>query len=351
VTYQPFRQRKWLRIASHVLFWIFIVSLFTFVYGVRSGNYFEITKILMGTLPIDIGFTYFVLYFLIPRYLLQRRYVMFAGTLLVTFTIVVIVEWTINYFIMYPLVYADYAKWKDKMHYLSGDAFFLYITIGFVVLSASVIKLAKYWFGSQQAQAVLEIQNRKSELALLRSQVNPHFLFNTLNNIDALIRRDPDKASDSILKLSWIMRYFIYEADTDKVQLTKEIEYLESFIDLQRIRYRNTAYIEYTVTGDPGNLEIAPMLFVPFVENAFKHGVRRDQVPGIVISLEISDPNIRFLVWNYYDPGNTSVKDPVQGIGLKNVEKRLELLYPGRYELKITEDGGKFRTELTIRLK
>jgi two-component system, LytTR family, sensor kinase len=327
------------------------VSLFTFIYGIRNGKYFQVTKVLLGTLPVDIGFTYFVLYFLIPRFLLTRKYLWFALSVLVSFTVVVVIEWTINYFIMYPMVYEDYDKWKDKMHYLSADALFLYITIGFVVLSASVIKLAKNWFESQQTQADLEIQNRKSELALLRSQVNPHFLFNTLNNIDALIRKDPEKASDSVMKLSWIMRYFIYEANTEKVPLEKEIEYLESFIELQRIRYKDQDFIDYSRSGPLEGTEIAPMLFVPFVENAFKHGTRRSQIPGIVIRLEVTGPTVRFTVWNYLIPNQNGSKDPGKGIGLKNLAKRLELLYPGKHELKFSEEDGKFTASLVIQTK
>ena len=126
----------------------------------------------------------------------------------------------------------------------------------------------------------------------MKRQLNPHFLFNTLNNIDALIRKDPEKASDSVMKLSWIMRYFIYEANADKVPLEKEIEYLESFIELQRIRYKHKEFIDYSRSGAVEGIEVAPMLFVPFVENAFKHGTRRSQIPGIVIRLEVTGGTI-----------------------------------------------------------
>lgn len=349
MTFTPYKQKKWIRILSHVLFWIFIVAFFTFIFGIRKGEgYLKITQVLIGTLPIDIGFTYFILYFLIPRYLLKRRYLHFFLLLFVSFSVVVVAEWTINFYIMYPWVYEDWEKWKSSMHYLSGDAFSLYLSIGFVVFLASTIKLVKNWFESQQAKADLEIQNRKSELALLRSQVNPHFLFNTLNNIDALIRIDPDKASDSVMKLSGIMRYFIYEANTDKVPLQKEIDYLESFIELQRLRYRNPGFISYQKTGIAEGILIAPMLFVPFVENAFKHGTRRDLAPGISIELAIRPERIKLEVWNYFEGNGNGNNHIGPGIGLANVEKRLQLIYPGKHKLEIDKQADRFFISLEL---
>ena len=349
MTFKPYQQKKWMRILSHILFWIFIVFFFTFIFGIRKGEgYLKITQVLIGTLPVDIGFTYFILYFLIPRFLLNKRYISFFAWLFISFSIVVVIEWTINFYVMYPWVYEDWEKWKTSMHYLSGDAFGLYLSIGFVVLLASAIKLVKQWFESQQAKADLEIQNRKSELALLRSQVNPHFLFNTLNNIDALIRKDPDKASDSVMKLSGIMRYFIYEANTEKVPLQKEVEYLESFIELQRLRYKNTGFIAYTRTGESEGTLIAPMLFVPFVENAFKHGTRRNLVPGITINLDMKPGLVRLEVWNYFEGNGNGNNHIGPGIGLANVEKRLQLLYPGNHRLEIEKQNERFYILLEI---
>jgi two-component system LytT family sensor kinase len=349
VTFKIYKQKKWARILSHVAFWLFIIAFFTFIFGIRKNEgYLKITHLLLGTLPVDIGFTYFILYLLIPKFLLQRKYLHFFLLLFISFSVVVVIEWTINFYVMYPWVYEDWEKWKSSMHYLSGDAFGLYLSLGFVVLLASAIKLVKQWFESQQSKADLEIQNRKSELALLRSQVNPHFLFNTLNNIDALIRKDPDKASDSVLKLSGIMRYFIYEANTDKVPLQKEVEYLESFIELQRLRYKNIDFIAYTRSGETEGLLIAPMLFVPFVENAFKHGTRRSLVPGISINLAITTGKVRLEVWNYFEGNGNGNNHIGPGIGLVNVEKRLQLLYPGKHKLEIVKKDDRFFISLEI---
>jgi len=226
----------------------------------------------------------------------------------------------------------------------------LYVSLGFVILLASAIKLSRFWMQSQQDKADLEIQNRKSELALLRSQVNPHFLFNTLNNIDALIRKDPDRASDSLVKLSEMMRYFIYEATTEKVPLEKEIEYLDCFVELQRLRYKDPGVIRFTVTGSAEGVRIAPMLFIPFVENACKHGSSGKQIPSILVDLAIRNEEIRFEVVNYVETHHNRMKDPGKGIGLSNVQRRLDLMYPAKYDLITELADDRYKVVLTIPL-
>jgi len=342
--------KKTVRFLSHLLFWIFILAFFTFIYGIRRDNFVEIFKVMLGTLPIDILYTYLLIYILIPMLLLKKRYVWFIITFILSFTFVVILEWTINYFILYPSIYADYYKWKDSITYFSGSGLMIYISLGFVILLASAIKLSRYWLQSQQDKANLEIQNRKSELALLRSQVNPHFLFNTLNNIDSLIRKDQDKASDTIVKLSEIMRYFIYETDSDKVPLEKEIDYLHSFIELQRIRHKNPGFIRFQVSGSPTGKLIAPMLFIPFVENAFKHGVKGKKTPAITVDLLIQPTMMRFEVINFIDSRSDQVKDAGKGIGLANVKRRLDLIYPQKYSLSIEQTGEQYNVLLEINL-
>jgi sensor histidine kinase YesM len=341
--------KRYLRILSHIIFWVLILAFFTFIYGVRKGNYLELLEVMLGTLPVDMAYTYFVIYFLIPRFLLRRKYIHFIILFAVSITVVLIVEWTINYEIMYPWIYDDYDQWKNQITYFSTSALNMYITIGFLVLLASAIKLSKNWLESQQAKSNLEIQNRSSELALLRSQVNPHFLFNTLNNIDALIRKDPEQASDTVVKLSEIMRYFIYEANTDKMPLEKEVDYLHNFVELQRIRYSNPNHVRFQVSGSPSNLVIAPMMFIPFVENAFKHGIRQSKTPAIAINLWIHENGIRFEVMNYFQLNHST--DTGKGIGLANVRRRLELIYPEKHSLAIRAEENKYFVTLEIKLR
>jgi len=187
-----------------------------------------------------------------------------------------------------------------------------------------------------------------SELALLRSQINPHFLFNTLNNIDTLVEEDPAKASDSIIKLSDIMRYMLYDASTEKVHLKDEIEYLKSYIALHQLRLSDQDYIQFNIKGENSNRIISPMLFIPFVENAFKHGKKNVVSPGVIINLFLERQFIKFEVQNYFDEPVKGEKDITEGIGLKNIRRRLELIYPDNHELEIGNTNGEYHITLII---
>ncbi|MFW5706029.1 MAG: sensor histidine kinase, partial [Bacteroidota bacterium] len=211
------------------------------------------------------------------------------------------------------------------------------------------IRLVKHLLRIQQSKSHLERQNMKSELALLRTQVNPHFLFNTLNNINTLVKKDPDKANQSIIKLSGIMRYMLFEAQQDRVLLENELEHLESYIDLQRIRLENEDYIDFKVEGSPAGIEIPPMLFIPFVENMFKHGSKSQQPPAFYIYMKITGKAIIFKSEN---PVKTRTQHPENdhGIGIQNVKRRLEMLYPDQHLLEIHCENAIFKVYLRINI-
>jgi len=204
------------------------------------------------------------------------------------------------------------------------------------------------WFNTQKLKAELINQTKTSELALLRSQINPHFLFNTLNNLYSLVYKKSDEAPGVVMKLSEIMRYMLYDAAADRVPLDKEIEYLDSYIHLQQIRLNTDKFIDYKVIGLKEGKSIPPMLLIPFVENAFKHGKKNVAAPGIIISLELHAKSLDFEVKNYFYTKDTSHKDPHQGIGLQNIKRRLELLYPGKHDLQITSTDGLYKVNLHI---
>lgn len=194
---------------------------------------------------------------------------------------------------------------------------------------ALLVRLAIGWFEAQKIKSELIMEKQAGELALLRTQINPHFLFNTLNNIYSLVYKKSDEAPEAVMKMSAIMRYMLYDATTDKVLLEKELEYLKSFIELEKLRIRHTDFVEMTVTGSTEERTIAPMLLIHFVENAFKHGSKSMGTPGIWVNLTVDPMQITFEVKNYMRKGNESVKDLSKGIGLTNVRRRLNLLYPG----------------------
>ena len=219
-----------------------------------------------------------------------------------------------------------------------------YIVTLFYAISGFFFYLLEHWLQNEK----LARQNLQSELALLKNQVNPHFLFNTLNNIDSLIKSNPEKASETLLKLSDILRYMIYDTNVARVQLSSEISHIESYIDLQKIQYANRELVTLSVQGDPGIIRIAPMLYIPFVENSFKHCTDKG-IPGAIrITFIIEDNSIKFESVNLSDRAQRINKDGASGVGLSIVRRRLELIYPGRHTLNIKEEHNTYTVTLTV---
>jgi two-component system LytT family sensor kinase len=204
------------------------------------------------------------------------------------------------------------------------------------------------WMNKDKVQLQLSRQNLQSELALLRTQINPHFLFNSLHNIDTLILVNPQKASDSLIKLSDLMRYTLYDADTEFIELSKEIDYIKKYINLQELRLTNKNLISFTVEGSVQIIKVAPMLFISFIENAFKHITDKEVEAGISIQFKITEHRILFNVTNAFDLTKSTVKDETSGIGLDNVKRRLELIYPESHKLDISTYENRYKVELTI---
>jgi len=195
-----------------------------------------------------------------------------------------------------------------------------------------------------------ETENLKTELLFLRSQVSPHFMFNVLNNMVALARKKSDMLEPSLIKLSALMRYMLYETDEQKVPLEKEIEYIQSYIDLQRQRFGKNLTVNTCFKNVDGAQEIEPMLLIPFVENAFKHGTGMIENPEINISLKEKDSILQFTVSNKFSSTINDVKDKSSGIGLNNVKRRLNLLYGKNHSLYINDADGCFSVSLQINL-
>ena len=202
------------------------------------------------------------------------------------------------------------------------------------------------WIEQKRLQEKLEKQNLHSELALLRTQLNPHFLFNSLHNIDTLIKKEPDKASEQLLKLSEIMRYMLYDSNIDKISLQKEIDHIENYISLQEIRLKDNTIVHYSKQGNFNSMTIAPMLLIPFVENTFKHFKQLGD-GKIIINISVDENHLFFNCSNTYEL-NDANKDKTKGIGLETVKRRLELIYPNKHSLKINDRNNTFDIELII---
>jgi two-component system LytT family sensor kinase len=197
-----------------------------------------------------------------------------------------------------------------------------------------------------------ENENLKTELSFLRSQVSPHFMFNVLNNMVALARKKSDRLEPVLIELSTLMRYMLYESDAEKVSVKKEIEYLKSYIDLQMLRFGDDIKVDFNVVRNSviDNF-IEPMLFIPLVENAFKHGTGLIEHPEINIQFIINEGTIFMRVINKYNNVATEEKDNSSGIGLNNLHRRLNLLYPGKYDFTIADKNNQFIVTLNLQLK
>jgi two-component system, LytTR family, sensor kinase len=205
------------------------------------------------------------------------------------------------------------------------------------------------WFKDIKVKSELNKKNYDMELALIKSQINPHFLFNTINNIDTLITTEPTNASAYLNKLSDIMRYMLYETKTETISLSKELDYINKFIELQKIRTSNPHYINYTTTGNSDNHTIPPMLFIAFIENAFKHTENKKTENAINIHIAIDPHKITFTCDNAYNPNSKNNQDPDRiGLGSELIKKRLSLQYPNRHTLITTESNNTYKVSLTL---
>ncbi len=341
-------QFKGSRLLSHILFWIAYIFFFFFQAALfkEHPDYLANLGSLTLTATVDIAATYFTVYFLLPKFLFTKKYIQFGIYFLISAAAAIILQRVLLYYISYPVFYPEYLDKAGKFWQI--NPFYTFFNIYTVVGLFASIKLLKYWYQNQQLKAELEDKNKTSELALLRSQLNPHFLFNTLNNIDSLIITNPEKASDAIIKLSDIMRFMLYDTTTDEVPLDKEVNYLKSYISLQGMRMKDPDFVSVTLEGNCHGKTIAPMLFIPFVENAFKHGQKNVKSPGIEIKLSCLLDSINFEVINCVDESRQMNKDETSGIGLINTKRRLELLYPDKHELNITRENGYYRSNLRI---
>jgi hypothetical protein len=219
---------------------------------------------------------------------------------------------------------------------------FLFIV---AVVFGMAIQLGRQWRDTRQQVIRAEADKAHAELSFLKAQINPHFLFNTLNNIYSLAVTKNERTAESIMKISNIMRYVTDEVTQDFVPLQNEIDCISDYIDLQRLRLNNKSHIDFTISGNTGHKVIAPLVMMTFVENVFKYGISAHESSIITIKLFVADTHINFFCRNtIFNTGNTERK----GIGIANTQKRLQHLYPGKHLLTISDTGGIFIVELTL---
>ncbi len=328
------------RVLQHILFWALSFLILVNILKVSA----EIKKIdLIYTaifhVPVFL-IVYINLKVLFPCFLEKGKYLLFAILAIAIiafgagFYLILFNRW-IDYIFKGYYFIAYYSFWDISLYYLV----YLFLT--------SLFRLARGWFKLQE----IEKDRTETELKALRSQINPHFLFNSLNSIYSLSRKNSPLVPDKIVQLSDLMRHIIYESDTDFIPLEKEIEMVRNYIELQNLRTIESEKISMEITGDIQNKKIAPFVFLPFVENSFKHGLKSGAENAFVnIRIQIIENNLVFEVENAKGNKPSLSDTKYKGIGIQNVKKRLELLYPDSHKLKIVDDERKFKIFLQIQL-
>ena len=333
-----------IEVCIHLLFWALII--FTPIISrpeIRgfSQTFFSTGHIIRFNLILATEF-YLNAFFLIPKVLKKNIGLYF---LLLTGSFVVL-----NLILIYTRPYFPEPIFPGMpLHHQPGR--FLVI---FPLLSITAGSFAYHYLADQ-----FKIINKKkdidnasliSELAFLRSQISPHFIFNVINSAVALSRLNPKAVEPTLIQLAKLLRYMLYVTDEEKVTLHQKEDYLRSYIDLQQLRFRDQVKISFSSDIKAPEKTIEPMLLIPFVENAFKHGTGDIEAPSIAVTLFADDKNLRFSVQNVYNPVETD-KDTASGIGLNNVKRRLELLYPGKHNLYINKNEQAYIVMLQLELK
>lgn len=343
----PDAMKKRTIILIHILFWFYIVnqSLFPMYVGklgeVNVIGYQYIRDVLITLVANAVAF--YAFYCVFPGLYSIRNKGLIAALSLLTVFVVTGIRYLCNAGLLQLF---DYFQGKAMgftwMWYWSEMRASVIMGI-YAVLIRFLIRS----FEIQKLKDELTNQRQAGELTLLKAKVNPHFLFNTLNNIYSLVIKKSDEAPDAVMKFSAIMRYVLSETNNDFISLDKEVEYLKNFIELHKLRLIQAGSIELNVTGVTENIQIAPMLLIPFVENAFKHGSKNHH-PGIFINLHAEKKTISFEVINYLKEHSQQVEKASGVSGLPGIRRRLELTYPGKHELKVTIGEGMYKVNLII---
>jgi len=344
------RRLNWPRIGLHVLFWAVYLplnaALNCIMYRLPFDKIFE--QALIGeafSLPVKLALTYFVFYYVIPLYLERNKLSKLLGALLGAFVIAMLV-----YRLVLGYVYFAVFPPKEPFHIImDGRGWWLTAFDCFITLAAAcTIKFIRLHYKSLEFEQQLIREKLESELNFLRAQTNPHFLFNTLNNLYVLARKKSDKTADAIMMLSKIMRFVLYECRVPRIAVAEEARVIQDYIELEKLRYNQRLSVRYEEHIDNPHAAIAPLLLLPFVENSFKHGA--GSTTGdveILIRLSLKNNDLSFTVSNTIEDDSEHLQNG-GGIGLKNVQRQLDLLYPAQHELLIGRENGHYVANLQV---
>jgi two-component system, LytTR family, sensor histidine kinase AlgZ len=284
-------------------------------------------------------FSYLNYFYLIPQYLSRKRVALFIAFFLIGLVVFV-----------YSRIYMEryfIDGFTEKEEYLYRTRFIVSSFFSFlsIALFVSLLRFAVEWMDIQTTRKEMEKEKLTAELNFLKAQVNPHFLFNTLNNLYYLAYSKSDNTTEVIEKLSAMMRYMIYDSNTPQVQLIKEIDYMQNYISLEKLRLNDKVKINFTIDGDTDTVRIVPLVLITFLENAFKHGASNSG-SWVSASLHCTPKQLRFEVANNKSTRPTT--EEKSGIGLQNVRRRLDLSYPNQHQLQIEDSPAEFRVQLVL---
>ncbi len=329
-----FRYRIW----WHILFWIvwYFFYIITYSYGTPEKVQFLQNLYL---LPVRMAATYLLLYWILPKFLLRRKYFLF--------TVI-----TAGHAVLFGLSIWFVLYLATDMHYRETLPFIRSIVLNYQIpATAAAIYMFKRWYLIQQYSLNLEKEKLEAELKFLKSQIHPHFLFNTLNNLYALTLKKSDLAPDMVIQLSNLLEYMLYTGKESEVKLADELNQIRGYIDLEKLRFGKRLKISLDIDDNFDDLLIAPLILLPFVENSFKHGPVNDhKSPFISLKAETTSNHLHFTISNSYNNAEGKFEKYTERIGLKNVRRRLELIYPQKHQLVITQEHDNFQVDLKLDL-
>ncbi len=352
------KERKGLGVLLHITGWIILFILPQFL--VTGGGFEDVhTTLIIFFNTLVFGIIFYVNYlWLIPLILHKGRWPMYIAVML---ALVIAVHFVSNYAFQKafppPPAVEQHMRESDHRRDYQGRkrpswarmAAYNYFITAFLVTGFAVgLRSVEQSIKKEREIKELEKEKLNSELALLKNQVSPHFFFNTLNNIYSLIEINKKDAQGAVLSLSKMMRYMLYESEQGNTKLSRELEFMKVYIDLMKLRINDKVRLTIEFPEEYDDIDIPPLLFIPFIENAFKHGVSYQNDSFIRIKLTREGDVIRFTTANSLSGGNNGSSQSNSGIGLENVRKRLALLYPGKHDLGITNDGSVYSVELKI---
>ena len=341
------RMKPTIPIQYHVLFWLgyFMFNL------IRWGSYFDdywySFKSNLVEFPIHIIVVYFNVYYLIPKLILRKRYWTYLFSLTMMLALVYLVRTGLNYILVTEAIWPE-AENTGSFLQLNH---IIAVVLGelYVVTFVSAIKLLIDWSIEKQRNEDLAKLQLSTELKYLRTQIQPHFFFNTLNNLYALTLIKSDNAPQLVIKISDMMEYVLYEVNSTKAGLWEEINYINNFIDISRLRFNESIECETNITGDIEDVEVPPLLLLTFIENCFKHGLRDSDKVKVTMSFEVVKDYLEFTLVNSFNPeSNISNED---GIGIVNTKRRLNLLFANNYVLDSTIKDNMYHLFLKIPIR